>query len=252
MPVRKQRMVKNIHKDARNRQVLSAVIDNYIRTAEAVSSEDVCRNFDCSSATIRNVMNDLEDLGYLTHPYTSSGRVPTDKGYRYYVDMLASQIELVEEEKIRITREYHRQLNKLEDILEKTSEVLSAFTRCAGIVTFLDRENKIYYNGASLIIAHPELNTLDKIRDILRILEEKKTLLEILNRGLEKRLNVYIGNELACREIANCSLVVSTYEIEDRPCGKIAVLGPRGMNYSQVIPTIEYVSELISRALENL
>lgn len=245
-------MVRKTNKETRTREVLSAVIDSYIKTAEAVSSEEVCQQFDCSSATMRNVMNELEELGYLTHPHTSSGRVPTDKGYRYYVDILLSQMQLVEEEKKLLTQEYRRQLHKLEDILEKTSEVLSAFTHCAGIVTLSDKENKIYYNGASLIIEHPELKTIERIRNILHILDEKKILLEILNRDLEKRLHVYIGNELACQEIASCSLIVSTYDIENKPSGKIAVLGPRSMNYGQVIPTIEYVSELMTRALESL
>ena len=239
-------------REARNRDVLSCVVENYIQTASAASSDDICRHFDCSSATIRNVMFELEELGYLTHTHTSSGRIPTDKGYRYYVDMLLSQMQLLEEKKEDITREYDRQLNKLEDILEMTSQVLSAFTRCTGIVSFLDKENRIYYAGASFIAEHPEFKNISLIRDILKVLDEKKTLLEIINQNLEKKLNVYIGHELPCREISSCSLVVSRYDVEDRPYGRIAVLGPRCMNYGQVIPTIEYVSELVGRALANL
>lgn len=246
-------MVRGIEKESRSRDVLSAVIESYIKSSSAVSSEELSRNFDYSSATMRNVMTELEEQGYLAHTHTSSGRVPTDKGYRYYVDMLLTQMQLVEEEKERLTKEYKRQLNKLEDILEKTSEILSAFTHCTGIVSLVNKGNdKIFYNGASFIAGHPELNHIEKIRNILHILDEKKTLLEILNRNIEKKLNVYIGHELACEDIADCSLIVSTYDMEDRPSGRIAVLGPRSMNYSYVIPTIEYVSELMSRALENL
>lgn len=239
-------------RQARSREILSCIIENYIKTALAISSEDICRHFDCSSATIRNVMFELEEQGYLTHAHTSGGRIPTDKGYRYYVDMLLSQMQLLEAEKECITKEYNRQIDKLEDVLEKTSEVLSAFTRCTGIVSYMDKENKFYYNGASFIAEHPEFKNIEKMRSILKILDEKKILLEIINRDLEDKLNVYIGRELDCREISTCSLVVSTYNVEDRPYGRIAVLGPRSMNYGQVIPTIEYVSELISKALENL
>lgn len=246
------RKIRTIDRQTRSREVLAAVIETYIRTTTAVSSEDVCQHFDCSSATMRNIMFELEEQGYLTHTHTSGGRLPTDKGYRYYVDILLSQMRLLREEKGRITREYSRQINKLEDILDLTSEVLSTFTRCTGIVSFLNNENKIYYNGTSFIVEHPEFKNIEKIRNVLKILEEKKTLLEIINRGLEKKLNIYIGGELACEEISTCSLIVSTYDVEDKPCGRIAVLGPRSMNYGQVIPTIEYVSELVSRALENL
>lgn len=246
-------MVRTVDKEARNRTILSSVIESFIQTSAAVSSDDICRRLDCSSATIRNIMSELEETGYLTHIHTSGGRVPTDKGYRYYVDILLSQMQLLEEEKERITKEYNLQLKRLEDILEMTSEVLSAFTRCAGIVAFSnDEDRRVFYNGASFIAGHPEFKNIEKIRGILKILDEKKRLLEIINQDLEKKLKVYIGGELPCKEIAHCSLVVSTYGIEDRPFGRIAVLGPRSMNYGQVIPTIEYVSELLGRALEDL
>lgn len=244
-------MVRNIDKELRKREILSAVTEKYIRTTLAVSSEDICQQFDCSSATVRNIMLELEEGGYLGHLHTSSGRIPTDKGYRYYIDMLLIQMQLLDEEKRNITEEYNKQLTKLEDIMDKTLEVLSTFTHCTGIVS-LPEENKIYYKGASLIAEHPEFRNIEKIRDILKILEEKKTLLEIINRNLEKKLNIYIGQELDCNEISGCSLVVSTYEVENRPCGRVAVLGPKSMNYSHIIPTIEYVSELVSKAIENL
>lgn len=246
-------MVRTIDKEARSRSVLSSVIDSFIQTSNAVSSEDICHKLDYSSATIRNIMYELEELGYLTHMHTSAGRIPTDKGYRYYVDILLSQMRLVEEEKERIHADYNLQLKKLEDILEMTSEVLASFTHCASIVALLKHdERRIYYNGASFIVEHPEFKNIDRIRDILKVLEEKKRLLDIINQGIEKKINIYIGGELACKEIANCSMVVSTYGTQDFPLGRIAVLGPRSMNYGQVIPTIEYVSELLSKALEDL
>lgn len=246
-------MVRTIDKEARNRSVLSSVIESFIRDSIAVSSEDIAGRLDYSSATIRNIMFELEELGYLTHMHTSAGRIPTDKGYRYYVDILLSQMRLLEEEKERIHREYNLQLKRLEDILEMTSEVLSSFTRCAGIVALLSQgEKRIYYKGASFIAEHPEFKNIERIRDTLKVLEEKRRLLDLINQDIEKKINVYIGGELACKEIAHCSMVVSTYGTEDVPLGRIAVLGPRSMNYGQVIPTIEYVSELLSKALEDL
>ena len=245
-------MVRIIDHETRKREVLAAVIENYIKTASAVSSEDICRVFDCSSATIRTIMSELEEDGYLTHLYTSGGRVPTDRGYRYYIDVIVSQMKLLEEEKERITREYNREVNRLEDILERASEVLSNFTHCTGIVSSLDRDNKVYYKGASFMTEYPEFRNIERIRNILKFLEEKNKLLDIINRNLEKELNIYIGWESACQEIADCSLIVSTYEVEDRPYGRVAVLGPRSMNYIQIIPTLEYVSELVGKALENL
>lgn len=242
-------MVRIVDQESRKREVLAAVVENYIRTQSTVSSEDICKHFDCSSATMRSIMSDLESLGYLTHIHTSGGRVPTDKGYRYYVDVLLSQMELLEDEKQRITREYSRQLNKLEDILERASQVLSDFTRCAGIVSSLD---KIYYKGAAFMTEYQEFNDVQRIRNVLLFLEEKEQLLNVINRNLEKKINIYIGYESACKEIADCSLIISTYNVEDRPLGRLAVLGPRSMNYEYIIPAVEYVSGLVGRALENL
>ena len=241
-----------IDKKIRNREVLSSVIENYIQTAIAVSSDDICQHFDCSSATVRNTMSELEGEGYLTHIHTSSGRVPTDKGYRYYVDLILNQIQLLEAEKEQINKEYARQLHKLDDILEKTSEILSEYTRCTGIVSFSAGSGRLYYRGVSYITEHPEFKNIEKIHNILRILEQKNILLEILNRDLEKKLNIYIGEELSCEAISGCSLIVSTYDVEKKPYGRIAVLGPRRMNYGQVIPAIEYVAQLVSKSLEDL
>ena len=121
-------MVKNDY-ESRRRSVLSATINKYIQKACPVSSEDIAKDFDLSPATIRNIFSELETAGYLTHPYTSGGRIPTDKGYRYYVDFLNSQMELLDEEKSRIMHAYNRRAKRLEDALEETSEFISESSR---------------------------------------------------------------------------------------------------------------------------
>ena len=100
--------------------VLAKTIERYIREAAPVASEDIAQEFDLSSATIRNIFKELELDGYLKHPYTSGGRIPTDKGYRYYVDLLICQLDLVDDVKELIGRQYRQVSNGLEDILEKT------------------------------------------------------------------------------------------------------------------------------------
>ena len=81
-------MVKNNDRQSRTRAVLTATINKYILEAAPIASEDIADNFHLSSATIRNIFSELEEGGYLTHQHTSGGRIPTDKGYRYYVDFL--------------------------------------------------------------------------------------------------------------------------------------------------------------------
>ena len=98
-------MVRNIDHASRKKSVLGATINRYIKNPLPVASEDVSDLFSLSSSTIRNIFAELEDEGLLTHPHTSAGRVPTNKGYRYYVDVLLSQAELLDDEKQRIIKE---------------------------------------------------------------------------------------------------------------------------------------------------
>ena len=245
-------MVRNVDYAARRRAVLTATIDAYIREAEPVASEAVAQAFGLSSATIRNIFVELEQGGYLTHPYTSGGRIPTEKGYRYYVDFLISQMELLSEEKKRIVEEYRQKLSRLDDVLEKTSRVISQITHYAGMVSLLEEQDKLFYRGISYVLEQPEFQDYDRIRLLIRMIEEKQRLLEILNRDFTEPVKVYIGSELGCPEMANCSIVVTRFDMRNRPTGRIAVLGPARMEYGHIIPTVEYVSQVLSEALEQI
>ena len=245
-------MVRNVDYESRRRAVLSATINRYIHKALPVASEDLASDFDLSSATIRNILAELEETGYLRHPYTSGGRIPTDRGYRYYVDFLILQMELLDEEKEHIVKEYQRKIKRLEDILEKTSEVISTITHYAGIVSFLDWQDKFLYKGISHILEQPEFQDLEKMRLVIKMLEEKQNLLEIINRDFHEKVKIYIGAELGIPDIQGCSLVVSSYRLKNKPSGKLAVLGPVRMEYRHIIPTLEYISEVLTSVLDNI
>lgn len=244
-------MVRTVDYESRRRAVLNATINRYISEAVPVASEDLSGDFSLSPATIRNIFSDLEEAGFITHPYTSGGRIPTDKGYRYYVDFLLAQMELIEEEKEQIAREYRKEMRRLEDALEKTSEIISAITHYAGIVSLLEWEDRFFYRGVSRILEEPEFQDLGRTRLLIRILEEKQNLLEVINRDFKEKVKVYIGQELGCCEIQNCSLVVSSYKIKNRPQGRLAVLGPMRMEYKHIIPALGYVSDVLTQVLEN-
>ncbi len=245
-------MARIVDYDSRKRAVLSSVINRYIKEVSPVASEDIASEFNLSSATIRNIFVELEESGFLTHPYTSAGRVPTDKGYRYYVDFLLSQLELLDEEKEQILNEFKRQIARLDETLERASEIISVLTHYAGIVSSIESENKFFYKGISFILDQPEFQDLNRMRFFIRMVEEKKDLLEIINRDFKEKVKIYIGKELGCPEMNNCSLVVSSYRINDRPIGRLAVLGPMRMTYSHIIPTLEYVSDILTDILDEV
>lgn len=227
--------------------VLEIVVDQYIQTISPVSSALITEQFpiDLSSATVRNILAELEEDGYLTHPHTSAGRIPTQSGYRYYVDHLMHQIQLLEEEKVRIKAEYLHEMSELERLLEKTSEVVSEVTNYTSIISVDGWHDKIFCRGTSRVVQYPEAQDLAKIQYILNALEEKGRILEIINRDLAQKVQIYIGQELACSPINDCSLVVASYKTHQGASGRIAVLGPTRMNYSRVVSALDYFSELM-------
>lgn len=250
-------MVRTLDYESRRRMILTATINKYIQDAIPVASEEIARDFDLSSATIRNIFSELEEDGYLTHPYTSAGRIPTNKGYRYYVDFLISQKELLDVEKEQIDREYKniskkidRLQNNIEELLDKTSEIVSTITHYVAITSFLDLQDRFFYKGISLVLSQPEFQNYERIRFLIQLIEDKPRLLNVINRDFTDKVKVFIGEELSCPEIDDCALVISSYYLKDRPIGRVAVLGPKRMEYKHTIPTLEYISQVLSETLE--
>src|SRR3989338_1623280 len=111
----------------RKDRILTIVVDEYVRSVTPVSSGLLAQehHLDLSPATIRNILAELEEEGFLTHPHTSAGRIPTQRGYRYFVDHLMNEIQILKEERERIKAEYTQGIRELETLLERTSEVIS-------------------------------------------------------------------------------------------------------------------------------
>jgi heat-inducible transcriptional repressor len=122
--------------DERNRKVLQAVIDSYIASGMPIGSNVLVRRYDfgVSSATLRNIMAELEEMGFLTHPHTSAGRIPTDRGYRYYIDSLISIANEPEDlgDQLRQAPSLHGE--DLDELMEEASRFLATLSHCAGVV----------------------------------------------------------------------------------------------------------------------
>ena len=122
--------------DERTRNILMAVIHSFIHTGEPVGSRTISKRFDfgLSPATIRNIMSDLEELGFLEQPHTSAGRMPTDQGYRFYVDNLRDIEVLSAEESALISQRYVPYHGEVDEVMTATSRLLSEISRYAGVV----------------------------------------------------------------------------------------------------------------------
>ncbi|MGE0268858.1 MAG: heat-inducible transcriptional repressor HrcA [Candidatus Omnitrophota bacterium] len=231
----------------RKDRILALTIAHYIQTVTPVSSTFISNVYPIglSSATIRNIFAELEEEGFLTHPHTSAGRIPTQKGYRYYVDNLMNEINLLEEEKKRIKNEYDKQSLELDNLLDQTSRVLSNITSLTSIISIDGQEHQIFLRGANHVVQYPDYQDIEKIKSILKALDEKEQLLLLINQKLREKVNIYIGQEIALAEMNTCSLVITTYRTKTGPTGRMAILGPTRMNYERVVSTLEYFTNLI-------
>lgn len=146
--------------EQRKKSLLQWVIHYYVKTSKPVSSAVIAEEgkFDLSSATIRNILQELENEGYLAQPHTSSGREPTDKGYRFYVDYLIDVQRMAAEEKQRLESQYHTRTGELDILLSETSKLLSKVSHGAGLVLspqaksqHLKRLELIHLGGKSVL-----------------------------------------------------------------------------------------------------
>lgn len=129
----------------RKLRILQAIIRDYVATAEPVGSRTLSKKYDMgiSPATIRNEMSDLEEMGYLTHPHTSAGRVPSDKAYRLYVNQLMERYELPEDEKVRISENFAQRAMEFEKTIQKAAGLLSELTNLTSFAITPKQESNV-------------------------------------------------------------------------------------------------------------
>jgi len=239
--------------ESRKKEILLAAIELYLNHALPVSSEVLrkTRRFDLSSATVRNVLAELEEVGFLTHPHTSAGRVPTDDGYRYYLDVLMRKKQLDKEEVCFISKIFELKVRELDDLLEETSRMLSDFTHYASLVYLQDDEgDRVYLEGMRHLLDHPEFQNLELVRRIMQALETREVLFDLINRHFIEKTHVYIGKECKYKPMEACSVIVTRYDDKKKRRGKLAVIGPKRMAYDQVIPLLDHLSKAVEEQIE--
>ena len=326
--------------------ILSAVVEQFIKTGEPVGSKVLLSSLpiSVSSATIRNEMSELSLLGFLTQPHTSAGRIPTQKGYRYYIDNLMNRTELSDDEKDMILTELRREAGDPNKLLEKASEILARRTDCAALTTsptdlgatvkrieivpigsrlamivlmtstgiiknavsrtdvpltdemvelfrsivdskFIGRpvteigtvmiqtlvaalgmnalamsslfvsladiaqqavRADVHLEGEQNLLHHSELR--GSVFGLMQFLDEN----DKLGRAVDARkdaLSVSIGSENIFTPLENSSMILARYRIQGHDGGAIGIIGPTRLDYARLIPSIEYVTQVISTLL---
>lgn len=326
---------------SRNFKILEAIILSYAESGSPIGSEFLLGRypFGVSPATIRNVMADLEEQGLITHPHTSAGRVPTDRGYRYYIDLLmeSDRIRPEEEEAIgslgtegdknpeeilieaarilsdltqeagvalvpqfahgsfrrleliyvepmdlfgvlisseglvRHTRIGMNQplpaqhLARLEEILNSALAGLSMPDACSvlesmqgaeeldlsGLAPLFQDEASVILEGASWILEAPEFQDIERTRRLMRGLEDRHDLVQLLQRDLATHgVKVHIGSENRGTALTDCSVVAASYRLGAGVTGAVGVVGPTRMRYPRMTSLVSRMAQRIGQVFQ--
>ncbi len=337
----------------RKKKILSAVVTAYIANGEPVGSKMLADNeqLHCSSATIRNEMAELEALGFLEQPHTSAGRVPSELGYRYYVNLLRKRYEMTNVELAALNTAMQEKLTEIDTILSEASKIASTLTNYTGIAlkpqvtkttverfeSFHRSENglilimllnngevktknlhlpfpiskdavtrmtallntlvvgktakeitfsevcdlekamglhsaivspilktvydtlseadggDVHVQGVNRLLEYPEYADIGEIRHMLDAFEEKERLLDMVGEKAPKNdgVNVYIGKENPVVNMQNSAFVYRTIRHNGEIVGAIGVVGPRRMDYSKVIETIDRLCSGVDRIIND-
>lgn len=333
-------------------QILKAIINDYIATAEPVGSRTLAKKYDLgvSSATIRNEMSDLEDMGLIIQPHTSAGRIPSELGYRLYVDRLMNTSELTPKEQEFLYSVVSGNITRIEYLMEETAKAISMLTNYTTIISepvlkrtalkqirlmpldesaimliivtegnfvknHIIRVNKapsdedlfsvsvkinnilkghtledinehtimalqkelkeysgllkpvlkavqktirsaenvhLHMSGAKNILTFPEFSDISKATEIFRAFEEKNNLVSLLEDAKSNDIRILIGNEINIKEMKDCSVITTTYNMGENTKGSIGIIGPTRMNYNQVVSVLNEMVKNIENVLKSV
>ena len=238
-----------MHED-RKKLVLSAIVKHFIETAEPVGSQTilVSYKFHVSPATIRNDMVALEDEGFIYQPHTSAGRVPTDKGYRVFVDEMADY-EGARREALQVLKTIQLEY-KVEKLREQLYDAVSIMARATDLVSFATTPDnpRAFFLGMSNVLRQPEFAG-DTVRasEVFEMLERGDNFVSTLNSfNISDSVKTFIGEENILSQIQSCSIIVSRYS-KDNFDGYLGILGPKRMNYPFNIAIVQEIKKLLEK-----
>ena len=218
-----------------------------------------------SSATIRNEMADLEEMGYLIQPHTSAGRIPSDEGYRFYVNSLMRKYKIGMEAVAQLQSVLETRVSQLEKLIRYAGAIASNLTEYTTVVT-APKEQEFEINKIDLVPIATQTVMLivvtrtvrNKVMNIDIDSATCMSLANILNEHLAglkageitfDKIQDKIGKENDFEILQDCSLVTINYSLGNKKAGKIGVIGPKRMNYSKVFASLDLISNEIDKIL---
>jgi len=233
----------------RRLEILRAIVEEYVQTQEPVGSKAIAENhaLGISPATIRNEMAVLEEEGLIKQPHTSAGRIPTDRGYRIFVDKLATVKPLSNAER-RAIETFLDGSNDLDDLVKRSAKLLADITKQVAVVKYptigqSQGAQKMAISGTAHLARAGDSTDLSMI---LEALEEQVVLLSLLNDA-HPTVQVTIGSEQKEVNLQTTSLVTVGYGFDNNSVGALGVLGPTRMDYSGSISAVSAVARYVGR-----
>lgn len=230
---------------ARQRAILFAVIEQYAEIAVPVGSVMLAKLFNVSSATVRAEMARLEELGLLTTLHTSSGRIPTDAGYRLYVNSLDHSLE--REDFSRATHALTSRVegqDKADMAIRQAVDSLVELTGNLGLATI---DGRLYMAGLGTLFAQPEFVTAGRTQAVARLLDNIEPWLREAEPN--EPVNIYIGRENPIGRSSEASLIISRFRSPFSDKTYIGILGPTRQSYSRVIYLVQTAGRMLEEVL---
>lgn len=228
----------------RQKQILSAIIEQYAEVASPVGSSLLAKLFDVSSATIRAEMAELERLDFIMQPHTSAGRVPTDKGYRFYVNNLSEDKSAKEHRGERALSARMQPGAAPERMIRNAVDTLVELTHNLGLATI---GNQLYMSGLSNLFGQPEFIQPGQVQQVARLLDNLEPWLR--EAAPNEPLSVYIGQENPIGRSAGCSLIISRFRSPFSDRSYVGVLGPTRQSYRDVMNLVQRAGQELEEVL---
>ncbi|QQG40887.1 MAG: hypothetical protein HYV37_01010 [Candidatus Levyibacteriota bacterium] len=227
-------------------QILRAIIEEYIETAEAVGSETLEKkhSISASPATIRNEMVKLTELGYLKKPHTSAGRMPTSQGMKFYVKQLMKEKDLSVAEEVAVKEKLWDYRGKEDKFFRELTKSLAKQTKSLAVAT--TEEGDFYCAGYANILDMPEFYDIDVTKSLLLAIDECDYFHTLFAKFIDDQdVHVLVGDELGPQLHGQYGFVFTHFETPKHRAGEVGVLGPSRLNYTRIVPTVRYFGDLV-------
>lgn len=232
----------------RQMEILAAIIEQYAEIAAPVGSVTLAKLFGVSSATIRSEMAKLEELGLITQPHTSAGRVPTDQGYRFYVNALNENSAGEPQQLDRSARAIEARVNthgdRADRAIRSAVDSLVDLTQNLGIATIGD---ELYMSGIGNLFSQPEFLQGNHAQGVARLLDNLEPWLR--EAAPNEPLNVFIGAENPIGKTSGATLIISRFRSPYSDKSYIGVLGPTRQSYGRVMGLVRHAGAMLEEVL---